>query len=156
MFSKCNLVDSIYPSLSCFILSDSDPHTNIAYSFAADQEALRKDAERGFGVLKDKFLALTHLINLHHCNNIYYLINYLVLGDILQHNMIEESRLENVEEVSSGMYYTSQLTAEDCGNVDHEDNLSDEDSDKDMKAEASMLWQVKFEFAYKRWSACMT
>ena len=55
-----------------------------------------------------------------------------------------ESGLKNGEEESSGMYYTSQLTAEDCGNVDHEDNLSDEDSDKDMKAEASMLWQYRF------------
>ena len=141
MFSKCNLVDSIYPSLSCFILSDSDPHTNIAYSFAADQEALRKNAERGFGVLEIKVLALTYLINLHHCNNIYYLFYYLVLGDILQHNMIAESRLENDEKESSGMCCTSQLTAEECGNVDHEDNLSDKDSNKDMEAETSMLWQ---------------
>ena len=42
------LVNGIYFSLSRFILSESDPHTKIAYSFAADQEAHRKDVERGF------------------------------------------------------------------------------------------------------------
>ena len=63
------------------------------------------------------------------------------MGDILQHNMIAESRLENDEKESSGMCCTSQLTAEECGNVDHEDNLSDKDSNKDMEAETSMLWQ---------------
>ncbi len=52
------LVDGVYPSLSYFILSESDPHTNIAYSFATDQESLRKDVERGFGVLKINFLAI--------------------------------------------------------------------------------------------------
>ncbi len=88
VFSKLfYLVDNIYPSLSCFISSESDPHTNIAYSFAADQEALRKTAERGFGVLEIKVLALTHLINLHHCKGIYY----LVLDAILRHNMVIES-----------------------------------------------------------------
>ena len=80
------LVNGIYPSLSCFILSESDPHTKIVYSFAADQEARRKDIERSFGVLNIKFLALTHPINLHHCNDVYY----LVLGAILQHNIMVE------------------------------------------------------------------
>ena len=138
MFSKLfYLVNGIYPSLSCFISSESDPHTKIAYSFATDQESLRKDVERGFGVLKIKFLALTHPINLHHRDDIYY----LVLGDILQHNMMVESRLENGEEESAGMNNTSHLTAEESGNIDHEDNLADKDSNKDMEAEASMLWQ---------------
>ncbi len=48
------LVDGIYPSLSCFRPPKSDPHTNIAYSFATDQEACRNDFERGFGGLKIK------------------------------------------------------------------------------------------------------
>ena len=55
--------------------------------------------------------------------------------------MIAESRLKIDEKKSSGMCYTSQLTADECGNVDHEDNLSDKDSNKDMEAETSMLWQ---------------
>ena len=79
-------VDGIYPSLSCFISSES----------ATNQESLRKDVERSFGALKIKFLTLTHPINLHHRDNIYYLI----LGAILQHIMIVESRLKNGEEES--------------------------------------------------------
>ena len=54
VFSKLfYLVDGIYPSLSHFLSSEPDPHTKIAYSFATDQEAHRKDIERGFGVLKE-------------------------------------------------------------------------------------------------------
>ena len=62
VFSKlfC-LVNGIYPFLSHIILSEPDPHTKIVYGFAADQEAHRKDIERGFGVLKIKFLALMTL-----------------------------------------------------------------------------------------------
>ncbi len=86
---------------------------------------------------------MTHPINLHHCHDIYY----LVLGAILQHNMMVASRLENGVEESAGMYNTSQSTAEESGNIDHEDNLAEEESDKDM---ASMLWQFRFEIAYKR------
>ena len=48
------------------------------------------------------------------------------------------------------MYNTSQLTAEESGNVDHEDNLADKDSNKDMEKDASMLQQFRFEIAYKR------
>ena len=66
------LVDGIYPSLSYFVSSESDPHTNIAYSFATDQESLINDVERGIGVLKIKFLALTHPINLHHHDDIFF------------------------------------------------------------------------------------
>ena len=51
------------------------------------------------------------------------------------------------------MYNRSQSTAEESGNIDHEDNLADKDSDDDMEAEASMLRQFRFEIAYKRWSA---
>eukprot|EP00804_Cyclotella_cryptica_P019919 CCRYP_007829-RA/>CCRYP_007829-RA protein AED:0.46 eAED:0.46 QI:0/0/0/1/0/0/2/0/182 len=61
-----------------------DPHTKLAFSFAQDQESHRKDIERGFGVLRLKFLSLMHPINLHHKDDIYY----LVLAAILMHNMM--------------------------------------------------------------------
>ena len=132
VFSKLfYLVNGIYPSLSRFISSEPDPHMKIAYSFAADQEAYRKDIERGFGVLKIMFLALMHPINLHHRDDIYY----LVLGAILQHNMMVDARLENGKEESSSMYNTVELTAEESGNVGCGDNLSGEDSDTDMEVD---------------------
>ena len=114
--------------------------TKNAYNFVADQEAHRKDIERGFIVLKIKFLALTHPINLHHCDDIYY----LVLGAILQHNMMVEARLENGKEESSAMYNTVELTAEESGNVGCGDNLSGEDSETDMEVDESMLRQFWF------------
>ena len=49
------LVDGIYPQLTRFLSSESDPHTKLAYSFIQDQESHRKDIEQGFGALKLKF-----------------------------------------------------------------------------------------------------
>ena len=46
IFSKLfYLVDGIYPSLTCFLSSESDLHTQIVLSLAPDQEAHRKDVE---------------------------------------------------------------------------------------------------------------
>eukprot|EP00804_Cyclotella_cryptica_P018889 CCRYP_006428-RA/>CCRYP_006428-RA protein AED:0.19 eAED:0.73 QI:0/0/0/1/1/1/2/0/365 len=78
------LVDGIYPPLTRFLSSESDPHTKLAYSFAQDQEAHRKDVEQGFCVLKLKFLALMHPIHLHRKDDIYD----MVLASILMHNMM--------------------------------------------------------------------
>ena len=61
-----------------------------------------------------------------------------------------ESGLENGEEESAGMYNTSQSTTEESGNIDHEDNLADKDSNEDVEAETSMLCRFRFEIAYKR------
>ena len=49
------LVDGIYPSLSRFLGSETDPTTKLDGSFKIDQEGSRKDAECGYGVLKIKF-----------------------------------------------------------------------------------------------------
>jgi hypothetical protein len=46
------LVDGILPSLSGFLLSESDPHIEIDFGFASNQEAYQKDIERVFEVLK--------------------------------------------------------------------------------------------------------
>ena len=46
------LVEGIHPQLLCFLSSESNPHTKLAFSFAEDQEAHRKDIERGFGLPK--------------------------------------------------------------------------------------------------------
>jgi len=66
-----NVVDGIYPSLTQFLLAELDPHINIACSFAADQEAHRKDIERVSGVLKIKYVLLLPPINLHYHNDTY-------------------------------------------------------------------------------------
>jgi hypothetical protein len=83
------LVEGIYLQLSCFLSSESNPHTKLAFSFAEDKEAHRKDVERGFGLPKLRFLALLHPISLHDCNNIYYVVPAL----ILMHDMMVEACL---------------------------------------------------------------
>ena len=69
-----NLVDGIYPSLSWFLGPETDPVTRLDGTFKIKHERSQKDVEQGYGVLKMKFLALTHPINLHHRGNIYYLV----------------------------------------------------------------------------------
>ena len=58
------LVDGIYPSLSRFQGTETDPATKLDGNFNMDQESSQKDVERGYGVLKIKFLVLTHPITL--------------------------------------------------------------------------------------------
>ena len=118
------------------------------HSFAADQEAHKKDIERDFGVLKIKFLSLTHPINLHHHDDIYY----LVLCAILQHNMMVEAHLEDGEKESSAMYNTLELTAAESGNVDCGHSPSDEDNIAELEINGSMQQQLRFEISHKRWS----
>jgi hypothetical protein len=47
----------------------------------------------GYGVLKIKFLALTHPINLHHRDDIYYMV--LATTTILLHNMMVKEWMDD-------------------------------------------------------------
>jgi hypothetical protein len=54
------MVDGIYPELSIFVKTVEEPANPLAPLFVKWQEAVRKDIERGFGVLlKGKFHVLT-------------------------------------------------------------------------------------------------
>jgi hypothetical protein len=145
------LVNGIHPSLSHFSSSEPDPHTKIAYNFATDQEAHWKDIERGFGVLKIKFLALTHPINLRYRDDIFY----LVLAAILQHNMMVAACLDSGKEECAAMYNTIETTVEESGNMECGDDILERDGDDDVDKEEdeSMLRQFRFEVAHKRWPA---
>ncbi len=143
------LVDGIYPPLTRFLSSESDPHTKLAFSYAQDQEAFRKDVERGFGVLKLKFLCLLHPINLHHKDDIYY----LVLACVLMHNMMVETRVENDEVESAYLYNT--LTATEGQNISGE-------SPDDTEEMATLITEVeedvldrnlKHEIVMRRWAS---
>ena len=91
---------------------------------------------------------MTHPINLHHHDDIYY----LVLCAILQHNMMVEARLEDGEKESSAMYNTVELTATESGNVDCGHSLLDEDNIAELEINRSMQQQLRFEISHKRWS----
>jgi hypothetical protein len=142
------LVDGIYPQLTCFLLSESDPHTKLAFSFAQDQESHRKDVEQEIGVLKLIFLSLMHPINLHHKDNIYY----FVLAVILMHNMMVEARVENDEVESANLYNTlSAIQSEISGDIIDDtagmESLLTEAQDKQLER------HFKYEMVMKRWAS---
>ena len=65
-------------------------------------------------MLKLKILSLIHPINLHHKEDIYY----LVLAVILMHNMMVEARVENDEVESASLYNTlSAMESESSGDI---------------------------------------
>lgn len=49
------LTDGIYPAWVIFQSSISAPHGNKRKRYAVEQEAVRKDVERTFGVLQERF-----------------------------------------------------------------------------------------------------
>jgi hypothetical protein len=83
------LVDGIYPWLSQFLSTVSDPTTNIDRLLAKSQESWRKAIERAFGVLKRKFLVIKHPIEMHDRHDIFY----VVIATILLHSMMVEVRM---------------------------------------------------------------
>ena len=143
------LVDGIYPPLTRFLSSESDPHTKLAFSFAQDQEAFRKDVKRGFGVLKLKFLSLLHPINLHHKDDIYY----LVLACILMHNMMVEARVENEEEESAYLYNTLSATEGQTAAGDLVDDSEEMEALMTEVEEDVMDMNMKHQIVMRRWAS---
>lgn len=79
----------------------SDPHRKLAFTYAEDQEAHRKDIKRGFEVLikiPNTFTPITQ----HDHDNIYN----IVLVVILMQNMMVEAHLESNEAESAEFYNT--------------------------------------------------
>ena len=134
------LVDGIYPSLTRFLGPETDPSTKLDGSFKADQEAARKDVERGYGVLKQKFLSLLHPINLHHRDDIYY----LAMASILLHNMMVEERVSNGEVEDESFYNTTLSDVDEDGEVD----MTLENAGFDQNP---IDRHNKFQVVHKRW-----
>ena len=134
------LVDGIYPSLSRFVGPENDPTTHLDGCFKVDQEAACKDVERGYGVLKLKFLVLAHPINLHPRDGIYY----LVMATIVLHNMMVEERLTD-DEVEDGLFYNSF-----CSENEHDDGEDIECYD-DAYSSTPAGRLDKFNMVHRRW-----
>ena len=101
----------------------------------------RKDVERGYGVLKIKFLVLTYPITFHHRGDIYY----LVLATILLHNMMVEELVEN-DKVEDGSMYNTIDPNDDCEYI-----TEDEDDDRSGGCEKGTLdRQEKFKIVHRR------
>jgi Plant transposon protein len=94
------LVDGIYPEVSRFVKTISVPATNQEKSFAAWQEASRKDVERTFGVLQRKFHILCRKIELWSIKD----ISSVVFTCIILHNWMVTWRLSRDEEDGTTWY----------------------------------------------------
>ena len=152
-FSKLYyLVDGIYPWLTRFLATISDPTTKIASFFATQQEAFRKDVERAFGVLKAKFLCLKHPIRLHHEDDIFY----VVYACIALHNMMVQYREEEEGQKECEMFYAvSHLEDEmgaDCSGATSNDEDEEEDDNCDNYDLSNPVdMHVKYKMVQKRW-----
>jgi hypothetical protein len=89
-FNKCFiLVDGIYPQYSRFVRGVKEPLTQAEKRFTAWQEAVRKDIERAFGVLKSKFQFLERPIHLHNLAD----VAARVITCIILHNICVADRV---------------------------------------------------------------
>ncbi|XXQ32282.1 DDE Tnp4 domain-containing protein [Plasmodiophora brassicae] len=80
------LVDGIYPRWKCFLQSIQQPQGLKRKLYAAWHEAIRKDVERAFGVLKGRFAMLSNPCRLFDVDTIIT----MVLACVILHNMIIE------------------------------------------------------------------
>jgi hypothetical protein len=81
------LADGIYPTSQLFVKAIAEPQGQEACDYTQGQEALRKDAERGFGVLKARFGILGHPMRLWH----YKTILIVLYACVILHNMRVET-----------------------------------------------------------------
>lgn len=86
------LADGIYPAMEVFATPMSQPRTPADRNYNSYQEAYRKDIECSFGILQAKFGILRDPVRLWSLED----IDYIVLGCVILHNMVVESRLEEM------------------------------------------------------------
>jgi hypothetical protein len=96
-------VDGIYPKLSRFVKTLSQPVGKKQENYSKWQEATRKDVKRGFGVLQSKFRFLTQKVELWSAEDIVSVVDC----SIILHNWMVTERLKRNEEESVDWY--------DCG-----------------------------------------
>ena len=109
------LVDGIYPELSRFSKTLSEPTNPEAANYALWQEASRKDVERGFGVLQRKFHILVKSCELWYVEDMESIMKCCVI----LHNMMVQHRVHRDEQESSDMYeYVEEDDAREAAWVD--------------------------------------
>jgi hypothetical protein len=93
-------VDSIYPKLSRFVKTLSQPVDREQANYAKWQEKTRKDVERGFGVLQSKFRILTQKVELWSIEDIVSVTDCC----LLLHNWMVTVQLSRNESESNEWY----------------------------------------------------
>ena len=94
------LVDGIYPEISRFVKTISEPTNKASKRYAKWQESCRKDIERAFGVLQRKFQILCRPIEQWYIED----ITNIVRTTIVLHNMMVQHRVERSEAEASDWY----------------------------------------------------
>ena len=118
------LVDGIYPELSRFVKTISEPTTLAEKQYVAWQESARKDVERAFGVFKRKFKYVSSPVEEHHRED----INDVTEACLLLHNWMVMERVHADEE--EGVYWYEHPT-DPTGTVDDLDEVDRVDDEMD-------------------------
>jgi hypothetical protein len=93
------LTDGIYPELSRFVKTISEPLNKWEALYSLWQECSRKDAERGYGVLKKQFGFLTHPFQMYDVQE----IAKIVYCCFILHNIPAEKKIS--PNLHPGCYY---------------------------------------------------
>ncbi|KAI3503237.1 hypothetical protein L1887_31676 [Cichorium endivia] len=80
------LCDGIYPDYAPFVKAYAVPRSEKAKLFTRRQESARKDIERAFGVLKQKWHVIKHASRIHDAGR----MKTIMYACIVMHNMIVE------------------------------------------------------------------
>lgn len=84
------LADDIYPEWAAFMKTIPVPQTEKHKVFAKQQEGVRKDVERAFGVLQSRFTIVRHPARLWKRKS----VGRIMLACVILHNMIVEDEKE--------------------------------------------------------------
>jgi hypothetical protein len=103
------LVDGIYPSWEMFVKAFQCPQGNKKVHFTRAQEALRKDAERAFGVLQSRFAMVWGPVRWWSKEDIWFILQTCVM----LHNMIIEDERDEEDDFNYHQEGTRELTLED-------------------------------------------
>jgi hypothetical protein len=118
-------VDGIYPKLSRFVKTLSQPVDKEQANYAKWQEKTRKDVERGFGVLQSKFRLLTQKIEYWSIEDIVSVVN----GCLLLHNWMVTVRLSRDEAETNDWYDVTGDGIEQTGDSSEQTGDSGENGD---------------------------
>jgi hypothetical protein len=101
VFHRCwYLVDGIYPEIARFAKTIDEPVGRGKKLYAIWQEASRKDVERAFGVLRQKFMILKREVEQWFLGD----IRRIVDTSIILHNMMVEHRVDRGEKEDISYY----------------------------------------------------
>ncbi|XP_041002295.1 uncharacterized protein LOC121247905 [Juglans microcarpa x Juglans regia] len=83
--------DSIYPKWSTFVKTITSPQGNKKKNFAAAQESAKKDVERAFGILQQRFAIVRGLSQFFKVDE----LTNIMKACVILHNMIIEDERDD-------------------------------------------------------------